>query len=59
MLVEFLLGFCNNDNNKTVEIINYHEFLKISELINSILFLKDTGKSWDIFYQFIEFRHLI
>ena len=39
-------------------LINYHEFLNISELINFISFLKDTGKSWDIFYQFMEFRHL-
>ena len=27
-------------------------------LIQFISFLKDTGKSWNIFYQFMEFRHL-
>ena len=36
-------------------LINYHEFLNISELINFISFLKDTGKIRDIFFQFIEF----
>ena len=44
---------------KQVILINYHEFLNISELFNFISFLKDTGKIWDIFYQFMEFIHLI
>ena len=34
---------------KQVILINYHEFLINSELINFISFLKDTGKIWDIF----------
>ena len=45
MLVNFLLGFRNNGIIKQVILINYHEFPNISELINFILFLKDTGKS--------------
>ena len=44
---------------KQVILINYHEFLNISDLINFISFLKDTSKIWDIFYQFMELRHLI
>ena len=39
-------------------LINYHGFLDISELINFISFLKDTDKSLNILYQFMELRHL-
>ena len=32
-------------------IIDKHEFLNTSDLINVIKFFKDTDKGWNIFYQ--------